>query len=47
MNQGLAQGPYMAARVGFVPVTLWTQCTEPTTEQPCPLLDVHLDFEEL
>ena len=35
-SEGLAQGPYMAARVGFEPATLWTQGNELTTEPPCP-----------
>jgi len=34
-SEGLAQGPYVTARVGFKPATLWTQGTEPTTEPPC------------
>ena len=34
MSKGLAQGPYMAARVGFEPATLRTQGTERTTEPP-------------
>ena len=32
MNEGLAQGPYVAAGVGFEPETFRTQGTEPTTE---------------
>ena len=36
VSQGLAQGPYVAARVEFEPATLWTQGTELTTEPPCP-----------
>ena len=28
-SEGLAQGPYMAARVGFEPATLQTQGTKP------------------
>ena len=35
MNDGLAKGPYVAARVGFEPMTFRTQGTEPTTEPPC------------
>ena len=34
MSEGLAKGPYVAARVGFEPVTFWMQGTEPTTEPP-------------
>ena len=37
MSKGLAQGPYVAARVRFEPATLRTQGTELTTEPPCPL----------
>jgi len=33
-SEGLAQGPYVAARVGFEPATLRTQGTEPTNESP-------------
>jgi len=29
MSDGLAQGPYVVARVGFEPTTFWTQGTEP------------------
>ena len=37
VGEELAQGPYVAARVGFEPATLLrTQGTEPTTEPPCP-----------
>ena len=28
MDEGLAQGPYVAARVGFEPTTLWMQGAE-------------------
>jgi len=37
-SEGLAQFPYMAARVGLESATLWTQSTELTTEPPCPQL---------
>ena|SRR6218665_3954687 len=33
-SEGLAQDPYVVARLGFEPVTLWTQGTEHTTEPP-------------
>ena len=33
-SEGLAQGPYVVARVGFEPVTLLMQGTELTTEPP-------------
>ena len=35
-SEGLAQGPYGVARVGFEPATLQTQGTELTTELPHP-----------
>ena len=34
--EGLAQGPYMAARVGFKSATFWMQGTKPITEPPRP-----------
>ena len=36
MSEGLAQGPYMAARVGFEPATYRTQGTESTSEPTHP-----------
>src|SRR6218665_2127945 len=36
VSEGLAQGPYMAARAGFEPTTLRMQDTEPSAEAPCP-----------
>ena len=38
MSEGLAQGPYVMARVKFEPATLRTQGTEPTSEPPHPLI---------
>src|SRR6218665_1974849 len=38
VSEGLAQGPYVAARVGFRPATLRTQGTELTAEPPCPTI---------
>jgi len=38
MIEGLAQGPYMVARVGFGPATFRTQGTEPATEPPRPTI---------
>ena len=35
-SDGLAQGPYVVAGVGFEPATLQMQATEPTTEPPRP-----------
>src|SRR6218665_208777 len=34
VSEGLAQGPYVAVRVGFEPVTLRTQGTKLITEPP-------------
>ena len=31
-SEGLAEGPYVATRVGFEPATLRTEGIEPTTE---------------
>ena len=36
VSEGLAQGPYVAARAGFEPATLQTKGVEPTNEPPCP-----------
>ena len=36
MSEGLAQGDYVAARVGFEPATHRTQSTERTTKPPRP-----------
>ena len=33
-SEGLAQGPYVASRVGFDPMALWTKGNEPTNEPP-------------
>ena len=38
MSEGLAQGPYVAARERFEPATFWTQGTELTTEPLHPTL---------
>jgi len=37
-SEGLAQGPYVAARVGFEFATFQTQGTEPTTEPLHPII---------
>jgi len=37
MSEGLAQGPYVVARVGFEPATLWRQGPKLTTEPPRPI----------
>ena len=34
VSQGLAQGPYVAARAGFEPATLRTRVDESTSEPP-------------
>src|SRR6218665_1370625 len=36
VSERLAQGPYVAASVGFEPATHWMQFTELTTEPPHP-----------
>jgi len=40
MSEGLAQGPYVAVRVGFQPATFRTQGSERTSEPPRPHSDV-------
>ena len=35
-SEGLAQGPYVAARAGFEAVTLWTKVAESTNEPAHP-----------
>jgi len=35
-SEGLAQGPYVAARAGFEPMTLHMKGAESTNEPPCP-----------
>src|SRR6218665_1561109 len=37
-SEGLAQVPYVAARVGFEPATFRTQGTEPTTKPRRPMM---------
>ena len=41
MSEGLAQGPYVVAGVGFEPATLRTEGTKFTTEPPCPTVLWH------
>ena len=36
-GKGLAQGPYMAARAGFEPTTLWSNGVISTNTPPCPI----------
>ena len=36
VSEGLAQGPYVATRVGFEPANLRTEGTEHTTKPPRP-----------
>ena len=38
VSEGLAQGSYVVAGVGFEPATLRAQGTELTTEPPCPTI---------
>ena len=35
-SEGIVQGPYVVARVGFEPETLRTQGIKPTTKTPRP-----------
>ena len=35
-SEGLSQGPYVAARAGFEPMTLWTKGDKCTNEPPRP-----------
>ena len=42
VSEGLAQGLYMTARVGFDPPTLRMQGTKLTTEPPCSVVSVHI-----
>ena len=41
-REGLAQGPYVVARVGFEPPTFLAQVTEPTTEPPHHAINIIL-----
>src|SRR6218665_1358893 len=41
-SEGLAQGPYVVARVGFEPATFHTQGTEPATEPPHPTIHIRV-----
>src|SRR6218665_647404 len=36
VGKGLAQGPYMAARAGVEPTTLWLKAIDSTKAPPCP-----------
>ena len=36
-SEGLAQGPYVAARAGFEPTILWTEGIESSNEPSCPI----------
>src|SRR6218665_805536 len=36
-GKGLSQGPYVVARAGFEPKTLWMKGNESTNEPPCPM----------
>jgi len=40
VSERLAQGPYMATRVGFEPATLQTHGTKATTEPPRPTISL-------
>src|SRR6218665_2328747 len=43
-SKGLAQGSYMAVRVGVEPTTLWTIGVDSTNEPPRPTFCVHRFF---
>src|SRR6218665_4089065 len=43
-SEGLGQGPYMAARVGFEPATFRTEGTELPTEPPSPKFRVGFTY---
>ena len=48
MSEGLAQGPYLVARVRFEPATLQMQGTELTTKPPLfGLIASHIDGPNL
>ena|SRR6218665_1553398 len=38
VSEGLAQGPYMAARDGFEPMTLWSKGMDSTNVPLCPTI---------
>ena len=40
-SEGLAQGPYMVARVGFEPATLRMEGIALTTDPPCPTIELN------
>ena len=44
VSEGLAQGPYMLASVGFEPATLQTQGTDRTTEATMPTKQLNADL---
>jgi len=47
VSEGLAQGPYVVARVGLGLSTFRTQGTEPTTGPPCPTFTLTIYIEPL
>ena len=44
VSEGLAQGPYIAARAGFEPKTLLSKGVVSTNAPPCPHIFVHNTF---
>src|SRR6218665_188449 len=44
VSEGLAKGPYVAARVGFEPTTIRMKGVESNIETLCPTLTVYLFF---
>ena len=47
LGKGLAQGPYMAARAGVEPTTLWLKAIDSTKAPPCPTPSASKHFREL
>jgi len=43
-SEGLAQGPYVAAKTGLKPTTFQTKGVESTNEPPCPTIISLQDF---
>ena len=41
-SEGIAPGPYVAARAGFEPVTIRTKCDESTSEPLRPMTGLYL-----
>ena len=47
-SEGLAQGPYVTARAGFDPATLWSKGIDSTNAPPCPIIQsLPSDFSQM